>query len=473
MPTGYSKYIKHIHALGDILILNLSFLFSYLIKFGSFSPGLNSYDRFNNTGGLLNDPYFYSLLLFNVIWIILAIISRPYKISRISRMATILRSHLTLIILHLLVVSGLWFIFKAQELYSREQFFTTYLIFSISLFFWKSAFFYLLRMYRKQGFNFRRVVIVGHGELSEELHRFFRLHPEFGFKFLGFFDNKKIGDRILGTYKDIEEYVKANKVDDIYCCLPYVQYSLIKDLIDFGDKHLVKVKLLTDFRGFSSKSLSLERYDYIPVLNVSNTPLDDKKNIIIKRIFDIVFSLLVIVLVFSWLFPLLALLVRLDSKGPVFFKQKRTGKDNRSFYCYKFRTMYVNHGSDARQATKNDNRITKIGSFLRKTSLDELPQFFNVLLGHMSVVGPRPHMLKHTEEYSKVIEKFMARHFVKPGITGLAQAKGFRGETKSINLMKNRVKLDRFYIENWSLIFDFKIIFLTIYLLFRGDENAY
>ena len=306
------------------------------------------------------------------------------------------------------------------------------------------------------------------------MHRFFRLHPEFGFKFLGFFDNKKIGDRILGTYKDIEEYVKANQVDDIYCCLPYVQYSLIRDLIDFGDKHLVKVKLLTDFRGFSSKSLSLERYDYIPVLNVSNTPLDDKKNIVIKRIFDIVFSMLVIILVFSWLFPLLALLVRLDSKGPVFFKQKRTGKDNRSFYCYKFRTMYVNNGTDdAKQATKNDHRITRIGSFLRKTSLDELPQFFNVLSGQMSVVGPRPHMLKHTEEYSKVIEKFMTRHFVKPGITGLAQAKGFRGETKSINLMKNRVKLDRFYIENWSLIFDFKIIFLTISLLFRGDENAY
>ncbi|MDN5216568.1 undecaprenyl-phosphate glucose phosphotransferase [Fulvivirgaceae bacterium BMA12] len=473
MPTGYSKYIKHIHALGDIFILNISFLFSYLIKFKLFNPSNDTYDRFSFGAGWLSDPYFYSLLLFNIIWIVLAIISRPYKISRISRMATILRSHLTLITLHLLVVSAFWFIFRAQELYSREQFFTTYLIFSVSLFFWKSAFFYLLRMYRKQGFNFRRVVIVGHGELAEELHRFFRLHPEFGFKFLGFFDNKKIGDRILGTYKDIEEYVQENKVDDIYCCLPYVQYSLIKDLIDFGDKHLVKVKLLTDFRGFSSKSLSLERYDYIPVLNVSNTPLDDRKNIVMKRTFDILFSTLVIFFVFSWLFPLLALLVRLDSRGPVFFKQKRTGKDNRSFSCYKFRTMYINHDDDSKQATKNDRRITRIGSFLRKTSLDELPQFFNVLLGHMSVVGPRPHMLKHTEEYSKVIEKFMARHFVKPGITGLAQAKGFRGETKSINLMKNRVKLDRFYIEKWSLVFDVKIIFLTISSLLRGDENAY
>ncbi len=473
MPTGYSKYIKHIHAIGDTLILNISFLIAYLLKFKIFVQPTDTYDRFSFAEGIFGDPYFYSLLLFNIIWITLAILSRPYKISRISRMATILRSHLTLIILHLLVVSSFWYIFQAQELYSREQFFTTYLIFGVSLFFWKTGFFYLIRMYRKQGFNFRRVVIVGHGELAEELHRFFRMHPEFGFKFLGFFDNNEKGERILGNYDEIQNFVQDNEVDDIYCCLPYVQYSLIKDLIAFGDKHLVKVKLLTDFRGFSSKSLSLERYDYIPVLNVSSTPLDDRKNMVVKRTFDILFSSLVILTIFSWLFPLLALLVIIDSKGPVFFKQKRTGKDNKSFYCYKFRTMYANNNKEELQATKNDCRVTKIGMFLRKTSLDELPQFFNVLMGHMSVVGPRPHMLKHTEEYSKVIEKFMARHFVKPGITGLAQAKGFRGETNSIDLMEKRVKLDRFYIEKWSLILDLKIIFLTIFSLLKGDENAY
>lgn len=473
MSTRYSKYIKHIHAVGDILILNFSFIFSYLIKFTIFPDPSETYNRFEFGTGIFADPYFYSLLLFNVLWIVLAIVSRPYKISRISRMSAILRSHLTLIILHLLGISAFWFIFKAQDIYSREQFFTTYIIFGISLFIWKVTFHYLIRMYRKQGFNFRRVVIVGHGELAEELHRFFRVHPEYGFKFLGFFDNHKEGDRILGGYDEVQKYVQENEVDDIYCCLPYVEYSVIKNLIDFGEQQLVKVKLLTDFRGFSSKSLSLERYDYIPVLNVSSTPLDDRKNMIVKRTFDILFSLTVIVTVFSWLFPLLAALVKLDSRGPVFFKQKRTGKDNKSFYCYKFRTMYVNNSDESTQATKNDCRVTRIGAFLRKTSLDELPQFFNVLLGQMSVVGPRPHMLKHTEEYSKVVEKFMARHFVKPGITGLAQAKGFRGETNTVDLMEKRVKLDRFYIKKWSLILDFKIIFLTIFSLLKGDENAY
>ncbi|MDN5204040.1 undecaprenyl-phosphate glucose phosphotransferase [Fulvivirgaceae bacterium BMA10] len=473
MPTGYSKYIKYFHAIGDILLLNISFIVSYYFKFVIFNEVGDSYERIPGFDGLLSDPYLYLLIFFNISWALLTIILKPYKISRISRMATILRSHLTLIILHLLSVSSFWFLFKVSDIYSREQFLITYVIFTGSLFFWKTAFFYLLRIYRKKGFNFRRVVIVGHGELSEELHRFFRLHPEFGFRLLGFFDNKKQGNRILGTYDEIEEYVKLNQVDDIYCCLPYVEYSLIKKLIDFGDKHLVKIKLLTDFRGFSAKSVSLERYDYIPVLNVSDMPLDDSKNQIVKRFFDIIFSSLVIIFIFSWLFPLLAILVKLDSKGPVFFKQKRTGKDGNSFFCYKFRTMHVNNDADVKQASRNDSRITKIGAFLRKTSLDELPQFFNVLIGQMSVVGPRPHMLKHTEEYSKLIEKFMTRHFVKPGITGLAQAKGFRGETKSINLMKNRVKLDRFYIANWSLIFDFKIIFLTITALLKGDENAY
>src|SRR5690606_28880930 len=193
-------------------------------------------------------------------------------------------------------------------------------------------------------------------------------------------------------------------------------------LIDFGEANLIKVKLIADFRGFSVKGLELERYDLIPVLNVNPIPLDDYKNRLVKMAFDLAVSTFIVILFLSWAMPLIALIIKLDSKGPVFFRQKRTGKDKKEFWCYKFRSMRVNDDSDLQQAQRNDSRITKIGAFLRKTSLDELPQFFNVFLGNMSVVGPRPHMLKHTEEYSKVVEKFMSRHFVKPGITGLAQA---------------------------------------------------
>jgi lipopolysaccharide/colanic/teichoic acid biosynthesis glycosyltransferase len=201
--------------------------------------------------------------------------------------------------------------------------------------------------------------------------------------------------------------------------------------------------------------------------------LDDVKNRVVKRGFDILFSFAFIVFILSWLYPLLAILIKLDSKGPILFRQPRTGKGNNDFLCYKFRTMKVNSDSDKVQASRGDSRITRFGRFLRRTSLDEFPQFFNVFMGDMSVVGPRPHMLSHTREYSKRVEKFMARHFVKPGITGLAQAKGYRGETKELLQMKNRVKLDRFYVENWSLLFDIKILMLTAVTLYKERDKAF
>lgn len=459
MPARFSKYINVIHWLGDLLFINIAFLISYFLQFNTFS-------------GLLTPPYLNLLLYYNASWITLVIILKPYKYSRISRVAAILRGHFTLIILHLLLVNA-FFVIGNALFFSRVQILSTYAILSVLVFTWKVFFVYLLRIYRKKGFNFRNVIIVGYGELSEDLRKFFLLHPEHGYKLLGFFDNRHNSEKILGTFNDIQTYAIENEVSEIYCCLPYIRYTQVKKLIDFGEDNLIKVKLIADFRGFSMKGLELERYDLIPVLNVNPIPLDDYKNRLVKRSFDLAFSSFVIIFILSWLMPLLAIIIKLDSRGPVFFKQKRTGKDKKEFWCYKFRSMRVNGDSDIAQAKKNDYRITKIGAFLRRTSLDELPQFFNVFLGNMSVVGPRPHMLKHTEEYSKVVEKFMSRHFVKPGITGLAQAKGFRGETETDLLMQNRVRLDRFYVGNWSLIFDIKIIILTISTLLKNGDKAY
>jgi exopolysaccharide biosynthesis polyprenyl glycosylphosphotransferase len=192
-----------------------------------------------------------------------------------------------------------------------------------------------------------------------------------------------------------------------------------------------------------------------------------------KRSFDILFSLIIILGFLSWILPVISILIKLDSKGPIFFRQQRSGKGNNHFWCWKFRTMYMNDECDIKQATKGDIRITRIGNILRKTSIDELPQFFNVLIGNMSIVGPRPHPLKLNEQFSPVIEKFMIRHSVKPGITGLAQAKGYRGETSTTIMMSNRVRLDRFYVENWSIILDMKIIILTVVAMLKGDQNAY
>lgn len=208
-----------------------------------------------------------------------------------------------------------------------------------------------------------------------------------------------------------------------------------------------------------------------PTLSTQHT--DNTNDSTSKRAFDIFFALAVAACVLIWLIPLLAVLIKLESKGPIFFRQLRTGKDGVPFYCFKFRSMYVNTDANHKQASRGDSRITKIGAFLRKTSLDELPQFINVLLGDMSVVGPRPHMLQHTDTYSRIITNYMLRHAVRPGITGLAQVAGHRGETKEIGAMVNRVNADINYIQTWSLPLDIKIIGLTAYQMVRGSDNAF
>ena len=196
-------------------------------------------------------------------------------------------------------------------------------------------------------------------------------------------------------------------------------------------------------------------------------------NSIKKRLFDVVFSLLVIVFVLSWLIPILAILIMISSRGHVFFKQKRSGKNNKQFTCYKLRTMRINSDEHLRQVTLNDSRVTKLGRFLRKTSLDELPQFVNVLLGNMSIIGPRPHMLVHTNMYSKIMNEYMIRHFLKPGISGWAQVNGYRGEIKEETQLRKRIDHDIWYMENWSIWLDLKIIWMTIYITLKGDKNAY
>ncbi|MFZ6012330.1 MAG: undecaprenyl-phosphate glucose phosphotransferase [Bacteroidota bacterium] len=452
MQHRFSRYIRIILFIGDLLILNLCFLLTSVL--------------------LEHNVAWTVMAAANLSWAALVLFINPYRISRVFRVSRILVEALNSSLLYFLLLSTTFFFISG--FYLSKVYILNYFMFQLLLLLgWRIVFFYLLRIYRISGFNYRNVVIVGYGEISKQLESFFRAHPEHGYRLLGIFDDMREEAKVIGKCKDLAPYLENEDVDEIYCCMPYIKYGTIKNIIDLSEERLIKVKLLADFRAFSFKGIELERYDYIPVLNVSSIPLDNRRNQIFKRSFDILFSSLVILCIFSWLFPILAIIIKLDSRGPVFFKQKRTGVNNTHFWCWKFRTMYVNGDSDKKQATKGDSRITTVGSFLRKTSLDELPQFFNVLEGSMSVVGPRPHMLKHTEEYSRIIAKFMARHFVKPGITGLAQAKGYRGETQNIIEMKNRVKLDRFYIENWSFIFDLKIVMATVVSMLKGDEKAY
>ena len=439
---------------GDLLFLNLSIVYSY----SAFHVELVGEERVNSI---------YLFIFSNLAWLFLIIVSTPYTFSRNWGISKSLKSQSSFIFIHLLVVASLIFFFKKN--YSPLQIGVMYALFVPVFFLWKFLILYLINVFTGKGLMARNVIIVGQVDLAREVRKYFLIHPELRYRFLGLFENEAEGLPL----KRIQEFCGEKKVHEIYCCLPNINNNELKKLIDFGLDALIRVKLVTDYRPFQQKSLELEQYDQIPVFNITTIPLDDLRNQILKWIFDFLFSLAVTVTILSWFVPLMALAIKIDSPGPVFFRQRRNGKNNRPFNCIKFRTMIANQEAHVKQATKNDMRITRVGQFLRKTSLDELPQFFNVLQGQMSTVGPRPHMIKHNEEYSKIIEKFMGRHYIKPGVTGLAQSMGYRGETRDLADMRNRVKLDRFYIENWSFLLDIKIIILTVITLLRGSEKAY
>ena len=331
--------------------------------------------------------------------------------------------------------------------------------------------YYFLRRFRVVfGGNFRKVVIIGSVNNTNELANFFNENPNYGYKLVKVFDFKKIK---LQQTNEFQSFVLENKIDEIYCALSDVSNEEVNNFIDFTDNNLITLKFLPKENEPVARNLKLDYYGYIPIISLRNIPLDLTLNKIIKRLFDLIFSTLVIVGLLSWLTPILAIIIKLESKGPIFFKQKRNGLNYHEFDCFKFRSMRLNEIADLEQVSKNDPRITKSGRFIRKTSIDELPQFFNVFLGDMSVVGPRPHMVSHTEMYAKRVDKFMVRHFIKPGITGLAQTNGYRGEVETEKDIINRVKYDIFYLENWSLILDVKIVFLTVLNAIKGEEKAY
>jgi putative colanic acid biosynthesis UDP-glucose lipid carrier transferase len=337
----------------------------------------------------------------------------------------------------------------------------------------KFLLFYYLKKYRIiTGSNYRNVVIFGFVPESIRLKELFEARNDYGYRFLGYFSNKKKNDEILGDIDYLKTFVIENKVNEIYCSLDEMTNDQLADIVSFADENRIVIKFIPGTKEIFSKNLKINYYEMFPVLTMQKTVLHDPTTKAIKRIFDIVFSLIIIVFILSWFVPLLSLLIKLESKGPIFFKQGRPGLDEKEFYCYKFRSMKLN-GTTEKEASKNDPRVTKIGRFMRKTSIDELPQFINVLFGEMSVVGPRPHLWSQNKSYGNKIKKYMVRHYVKPGITGLAQVKGYRGEIESDEDMINRIKLDVFYIDNWSLILDLKIIVQTVLNIIKGEKKAY
>ena len=458
---GYSKYFWFIYFLGDIILINIAFLAAYFYKFGSL---------------ISDDRYTFLLLIFNFIWMFTAFVLDLYSIKRIGRIDRILFNLIKAGVINGLILATILFSLNDDSPFSREHLYYSYAGVFILVLIWRYSSVKLIYLYRKYGYNYDRVLIVGGGDVAHSLHDYFFSDDILGFKLLGVFsdDNLSFKSNVEhGKLNEIHHFAIKNQIDEIYYTMPLTYTKKIKNLVDFADQNLIRFKVVPDFRGFPLRRVNIDFFDNVPVLSFRKEPLKDNLSRLSKRLFDIIFSFLVIVLILSWMYPIISIIIKLSSKGPTLFKQKRSGLDNNEFMCYKFRSMSNSRNADTKQATKDDSRITTIGAFLRKTSLDEFPQFLNVFKGDMSVVGPRPHMLKHTEEYSELIKKYMVRQLVKPGITGAAQIRGYRGETKELNDMEGRVKWDVWYIENWTFFLDINIIFGTIFDFFKGDEKAY
>ncbi len=410
------------------------------------------------------------LIFISAAWVFVSLKSNFYEIYRFTQVVKIFALLGKQMILFVLVVFAFFGFYNEMSIHYRTVFKFVLIAFILITAF-KLTIFYLLRKYRTLlGGNRRKTVIIGKNKKTEQLEKFFRDNPEYGYQLQKSFD-------LRGDYKveieDCFEFIQKNEVDEIYSSVAELTNKEILMLIDFADNNLKILKFLPDNKEIYTKKLEFDYYGYLPILSLRKIPIQEPFNLFMKRVFDIFVSLFVIVGVLSWLTPILAVLIKLDSKGPVFFKQKRNGLDYEEFYCYKFRSMKPNPVADLYQVTKGDERITRMGKFLRKTSIDELPQFINVLKGDMSVVGPRPHMVSHTHMYAERIDKFMVRHFIKPGITGLAQVSGYRGEVETDDDIINRVRLDIFYLENWSLLLDLKIVFQTVYNALKGEDKAY
>lgn len=463
MIKGNSKFIPLIFSTIDILLLVSSFLFANYYLFDCVLP---------------NKLFYLGLISgWSVLWFSMCLKMENYTIPRIVYIHKILSKNIYTLILFSLFSGGLIFL-STDFKFSRLFFGLTILVFSLLLVFWRIIAIAYIKKYRKKGGNYRRMVVVGMNSKVEELIKTMYTNPNYGYKIQALFTDASIqGFLKRFDVKKIEEtfsFLEENRVDELVISLPYHKSEMINKLMEYADNNMIRVNIIPEFSEHLSQSFRINYIANIPVMRLRSEPLQSLMNRVLKRVFDIVFSLFVIITLFSWLFPIIFIIIKATSKGPIFFLQDRTGRDGMSFKCYKFRSMYVNHDSDKKQATKGDKRITPFGAFMRKTSIDELPQIFNVLFNHMSLVGPRPHMLKHTEEYRLLVDKFMVRHFAKPGVTGWAQINGYRGETKEVKDMENRAKADIWYIENWSFLLDLKIIFTTAFnMFFKDEENAF
>ena len=462
----YSGLLRPFLILFDLSVINF---FAYFF----FDLNLNNLYFFSND--FFNNKHFLFLLYSISFWFITTYLFSFYEVYRYTSILNILSLLIKQFIAFLFITYSFFGIFRSISINAIDAFkYVVYCFIAIS--FMKIVTYFALKSYRLylKG-NLRSVVLIGNSSVINKLKTLFQNKKDLGYRIIAIFSSHDLEEK-TGNLKDGILFLKNNNyIDEVYCAIDDLSENQINEYVKLASINHFNIKFIPKTQKLFTKRLKTEYYNYLPILSISDPTLNKNINVFIKRSFDICFSILVIVFILSWLSVIIYLLNKRESSAPLFYKHIRNGLNYKEFTCYKYRTLKTDSETESEYVKRDDPRVTKIGKILRSTSIDELPQFINVLLGDMSVVGPRPHMISFTNDYSKMIDKysFIYRHSVKPGVTGLAQIKGYRGEVKSKEDIVNRIKYDNFYIENWSLLLDLRIIFQTLINVFKGDEKAY
>lgn len=462
MNKRFLKLLKFSYVFLDFCTINLVFILCYFF-----------FRQYNLVTKELE--YAYVNFYLNASWLTAIVITNAYNEADITSFESFTKITIRTFIYFLLFVIVSFFFTKMITL-SRVFIFTVLLSIFIILLLTRIIYLAIYQYYKRTDWSLNKVLIIGYNTLSKKLVTY--LSGNINVRVVGYCEEYENVTElssypILGRINHALQLCKEYGINEIYSTIAPEQNRYLYDLIEVADQNCIRFKLVPDLGFFIKKQTHINYLKEIPVIALHKEPLQDVGNRIKKRLFDVIVSSLVIIFILSWLMPLVSLFIKLESKGKVLFLQERSGKNNKKFTCIKLRSMYKNTASHSQQASRGDERITRVGQVLRRTSLDEFPQFINVFMGEMSVVGPRPHMIKHTNEYSKQIDDYMVRQFLKPGITGWAQVNGYRGETKELGDMKKRIEHDLWYMENWSLLLDIKIMFLTVFNALKGEENAF
>ena len=451
----YSRYFKTIFILTDVIVIAAVFVYFFL----------RNNDRL--FGGETSEQNFLSIVLLIFYWVLLSSRTKLYSIARnitytiyLERLVT----HIFIFIFGVILLAKV----SNNDFLKQDRFLIAIFLFFL-LFIIKSILFFALKYIRTLGLNVRNVMFLSDDSSSEILKNIITERKDYGFKIYDY----ETQDRF--NFPKLVAFWKDNGIHTLYISTEFGNYEKTEEaeIYKLAEMHKVRISLIPSISRNNFFQFDLGYIETQPILLRSKFPLDYLTNVVLKRAFDVLFSVLILVFVCIWLFPIIALLIKLDGKGPVFFLQKRYGYHDGVFNCLKFRTMCLNGDSASKTTQENDQRITKIGRFLRKTSLDEMPQFLNVLKGEMSVVGPRPHMLLVDDFYKLKIGRYAIRSLVKPGVTGLAQVNGLRGDAGDMNIeMQKRILADAFYVKNWTVSLDLVIILKTVFLVIGGDKNA-